>query len=156
MVQTLTVEQSYDAMIYFLETYNKKINSIDIALLTSDLLLLPDNMSVDPAAVEDWYESVERILKIKKSIYENLIYRKSISLTINQAYDTMLDYLEGYYERTTSEDVDTLISKMKLSADNRQSDYKIWNDWSQSVKKTLKKEQCDRPYSDLPDINLFK
>jgi len=137
----LTIEQAYDAAIDYLEKYSVCTSSEDIAFLASDMLLLVDETSADPAAQEDWDDSIRNILK-----KQNITYKENIKLNNQQAYLTVIDYLEGYYERTTSEDIANLISKMKLLEENTSANPTTWENWNRSVEEVLKRKKKDRPY----------
>ena len=69
-------------------------------------------------------------------------------LTIDEAYDAMIDYLEGYYDRTThSGEVGSLLSGMYiLESDNKSFDSAAQEDWSESVDKILNQKPRVRPY----------
>jgi hypothetical protein len=61
----LTELQAFNAMFKFLEGYYERTKSDDIGSLLGDLQLFPDGGTFDPAAWDDWIESVEEILKEK-------------------------------------------------------------------------------------------
>lgn len=63
---TLTSNQAFRAMVIFLEGYYERTNSDDVGSLLSDLQLLEDGGTADPAASEDWKKSVSRALQLTK------------------------------------------------------------------------------------------
>ena len=71
-------------------------------------------------------------------------------LTIDEAYDAMIDYLEGYYNRTGHpSDVGALLARMYLVADGTSADPAALEDWKKSVNKILNQNPRVRPYFKL-------
>lgn len=58
----LSLDEAYDAMFDFLDNYYERTRSEEIAGLLSDLQILTDGRSCDPAAMQDWEASVKKIL----------------------------------------------------------------------------------------------
>ncbi|HEU5378289.1 MAG TPA: hypothetical protein VFV38_22935 [Ktedonobacteraceae bacterium] len=54
-------------------------------------------------------------------------------LTIHQAYLAMMDFLEGFYQRTGSDDVAVLLGGMQFLSDKNTADSAAWDDWMKSV-----------------------
>lgn len=145
----LFFDEAYDAMVDYLEKYYKRGKSDDIAMLAGDLLLLEDGESADPAAIIDWKESVEKIINRKGIPMMN----NEKLLSIDEAYDAMVDYLEGYYSRGKSDDIAALLSGMLLFADGGSADPALMSDWHESVEKILKQNPRQRPYLALMSDN---
>ena len=61
----LTERQAFEAMVRFLEGIYERTQSDDIGALLSDLLISEANETADPAAWEDWMNSVQTVLLIK-------------------------------------------------------------------------------------------
>lgn len=61
-MKTLTELQAFAAMVLFLKQYYRQTKSEDIAIMLSDLSLLSDGSTADPAAWEDWSGSVQEVL----------------------------------------------------------------------------------------------
>lgn len=59
------------------------------------------------------------------------------TLTIHQAYRAMIHFLEGFYERTGSDDVAVLLGGMQILKDGRTADPAAWSDWMKSVTDAL-------------------
>ena len=61
------------------------------------------------------------------------------TLTIRQAFDAMVLFLERQYALDKSDDIGTLLSSLNLQvwADNRTADPAAWNDWMESVQQVL-------------------
>ncbi|MGN9163739.1 hypothetical protein ACTNDY_00440 [Tissierellaceae bacterium HCP3S3_D8] len=57
-----------------------------------------------------------------------------MTLTIKEAFESMVKYLEMYYERTDSEDIGSLLGDMILLEDGITSDPAVWNDWITCIK----------------------
>ncbi|MFD2115268.1 hypothetical protein ACFSTH_07065 [Paenibacillus yanchengensis] len=56
-----------------------------------------------------------------------------MNLTNKEAYLAMCHFLEGFYERTGSDDVGALLGGMRLIADEETMDSAAWQDWIQSI-----------------------
>jgi len=65
MSEKLTDLQAFNAMTKFLEGFYNRTGSDDVGSLLGDLQLFADGGTFDPAAWEDWIESVEEVLKEK-------------------------------------------------------------------------------------------
>ena len=61
----LTEQQAFEAMVRFLEGIYDRTQSDDIGALLSNLLIAETNETADPAAWEDWMNSVQTVLLIK-------------------------------------------------------------------------------------------
>jgi len=57
-----------------------------------------------------------------------------------KAFEAMRLYLEGFYERTKSDDVGALLSDMIILADGKTADSAAWSDWMECVQKVMEKE----------------
>ena len=62
--EQIAVVDGYKAMVDFLDAFWKRgdSQSEDIAVLLSWMRLMPDGGSADPAMLEDWKDSVRRIV----------------------------------------------------------------------------------------------
>lgn len=140
----LTMNDAYDAFVDFLEKYYQKTHIGDIGSLIGDMLLLKDDKPTDPAALEDWNESVSKILDQDQQTYtpEVLV---SITLTVDEAYNAMIDFLEGYCYRTSSDEIRVLLNEMALVDHRKTSNPIIWNDWIESVNTILNQNPRIRP-----------
>lgn len=69
-------------------------------------------------------------------------------LTELQAFNAMVKFLEGYYERTSSDDVGSLLSEMLFLQDGMTADPAAWHDWMEAVEKVLK-EKDSRSFLEL-------
>ena len=63
-METLTIRQAFDAMVHFLERQYALDKSDDIGTLLGSLSLQiwADDTTADPAAWDDWMESVQKVL----------------------------------------------------------------------------------------------
>ncbi len=58
----LTEKQAFAAMVLFLGLYYEQTKADDVAIMLADLSLLPDGLTLDPAAWDDWTNCVRRVL----------------------------------------------------------------------------------------------
>ena len=58
-------------------------------------------------------------------------------LTTRQAFNAMRRFLEAYYERTSSDDVGSLLGTMMFLQDNSTADPAAWKEWLDCVKEAL-------------------
>jgi hypothetical protein len=61
----LTKKEAYLAMFAFLENEYEMSKSDDIGGLLSNISLLPDGKSVDPAAWKDWEDAIKKVKESK-------------------------------------------------------------------------------------------
>ncbi len=61
-MEKLTEKQAFKAMVLFLEGFYERTNSDDVGGLLSDLILLEDGSTADPAAWDDWMKCVHKLL----------------------------------------------------------------------------------------------
>ena len=62
-------------------------------------------------------------------------------LTQLQAFQAMVKFLEGFYERTSSDDVGSLLSGMQMFSDGGTFDPAAWHDWMDAINEVLKENQ---------------
>ena len=67
-------------------------------------------------------------------------------LTLNEAYDSMVVFLEKHYHMTRSADIGALLSVMQLLADDTTAAPAIPDDWKSAVEEVLNKGSGQRPY----------
>ena len=60
-------------------------------------------------------------------------------LTKMEALLVMQDFLEKYYERTSSGDIGLLLGEIQILQDGLTADPAAWYDWSESVEKVTSK-----------------
>jgi len=58
-------------------------------------------------------------------------------LTILEAFEAMKVFLDGYYERTHSGDIGSLLDELEFLEDGGTADPAAWEDWEESVEKVL-------------------
>jgi hypothetical protein len=78
------------------------------------------------------------LLKIYQTIKKRRF--KIEKLTETEAFEAMVLFLEGFYERTQSDDVGALLSQMIILEDGTTADPAAWDDWMKSVHRVLNKE----------------
>jgi hypothetical protein len=55
-------------MVLFLEGFYSRTQSDDVGWLLSDLMMLEDRRTADPAAWDDWMECVRKVLVVKQKL----------------------------------------------------------------------------------------
>jgi hypothetical protein len=63
------------------------------------------------------------------------------TMTVEQAYRTMLAFLEREVELTESSDLADLVSEYKLGADGQTRDPALWEEWLEAVGKVLRPQK---------------
>ncbi|MBD0344400.1 MAG: hypothetical protein ICV63_06110 [Coleofasciculus sp. Co-bin14] len=63
-MEKLTERKAFEAMVLFLEGFYERTQSDDVGGLLSDLMMLEDGTTADPAAWEDWIECVQKALVV--------------------------------------------------------------------------------------------
>ena len=61
-MDTLTIQQAFEAMQLFLEDYYERTQSDDVGTLLGDLQCLEDGILADPAAWQDWMNCVKKVM----------------------------------------------------------------------------------------------
>jgi hypothetical protein len=62
--QILSSEQAFQAMAQFLEQYYERVGrKAELAVVLSDMQIMPDGRPADPAAWEDWLDAVRTVLE---------------------------------------------------------------------------------------------
>lgn len=61
-------------------------------------------------------------------------------LTELEAFIAMRNYLEAYYERTSSDDIACILSDTQFFSEGETADPAAWQDWIDAVNKTLKEK----------------
>lgn len=67
MNDILTQLQAFRAMQKFLENYYERTHSDDVGSLLGDMQLTSKNETFDPAAWDDWMDSVNEVLNERQS-----------------------------------------------------------------------------------------
>lgn len=121
--------ESFNAMINFLDLYYRATNSDNIAVLLSGMQMNPDGKTWDPAAWEDWMESINAVIKEKNSEKE---------LTTIEALQAMIKFLEIFYKNNTyPEDVGSIIQDLQLKLEGGTVNPDYWPLWNQCVQAAL-------------------
>ena len=135
----LNIEQAYDAMIDFLDGYRGRITSADVAAILQDMKLITAGTSADPVAWNNWVESVDKILTQNPRIRPLLFGVNTKILTIEDTYDTVIDCLNKYSNKTQLNDLKMLLKSMELLDNGEATDPIVWNEWNNAVTVILKK-----------------
>ncbi len=60
----LSAEQAFQAMAQFLEQYYERVGrKAELAVILSEMQIMPDGRPADPAAWEDWLDAVRVVLE---------------------------------------------------------------------------------------------
>ena len=150
----LTLDEAYDAMFDYLDKYYDRTKSDDVGSLLGEMSLLQDGNSADSAALEDWTDSVNKILGEKPYEYSYLKLKIKINkqeklLTSNEAYKAVTNYLERYYAETTSDDVRSILDNMRIQHEGNSKDPSALEDWKKSVDKIVTQNPRVRPWFKL-------
>lgn len=65
----------------------------------------------------------------------------NMNLTIEEAYKSMINFLEKYYQRTNSDDIGGLLGDIMLIDEGRTADPASWHDWIESVERMRMKSE---------------
>jgi hypothetical protein len=60
-MDTLTIQQAFEAMQLFLEDYYERTQSDDVGALLGDLQFMEDGVTADPATWQDWMDCVKKV-----------------------------------------------------------------------------------------------
>lgn len=64
-------------------------------------------------------------------------------LTYLEAYEVMNCFLTNYYEKTSSDDVGSLLGDIQILKDEESADPAAWEDWINCVQKVIPKNGKD-------------
>lgn len=130
----LTVMNGIRTMSCFLETYHKKTASHDIGGLLSDILIFNDGLTGDPAALKRWYESIEKVAQ-RQINRDNSQTNLENCITEIEALNAIEEFLKGYVERTSSEDIAQIVDDIQLLRQDRIAHLPLWKVWHSSFEK---------------------
>ena len=71
----LTEKQAFRAMVLFLQNFYNRTQSDGVGALLGDLMFFEDGTTSDPAAWQDWLESVEEILNRGENMDEEEMFK---------------------------------------------------------------------------------
>lgn len=61
--------------------------------------------------------------------------KDNMNLTIEEAYKSMVNFLEKYYKRTNSDEIGGLLGDIMLIDERTTADPASWQDWLESVER---------------------
>jgi hypothetical protein len=64
-----------------------------------------------------------------------------ITLTEKQAFQTMVLFLEEFYQRTNSDEIGGLLSDLLMSEEGITADPAAWEDWQNCIQQIVKTEK---------------
>lgn len=144
----LTYLQALKVMMKFLDDYYEETLSDDIGSLLGDISLLEDNSTADSAAWSDWIKAINQLLKNDVNI-QTKSNGTEHTLTAMQTFRAMINFLDDYGQRTSSDEVRELLKKMKLLKNNSASDSVIWHKWTKCFNEILKNNGESYGYLEL-------
>jgi hypothetical protein len=130
VMEKLNPEQAYDAMVQFFDLYFKRTRSDALAGILGGLQfnLDPDTgerLTFDPAYWGEWLATVRKVAD-------------GDELTVEQAFDAIIEFLEIYQRTGFVEGVDTFLKELSFTADHvtgkRQTARRdSWAEWLECV-----------------------
>ena len=121
METKLTPLQGFNIMDKVLDNYYQKTKSDDIGSLLSVMSFLSDECTADPAIWEDWIEAI----KNKKT------------LTKQEAFEGIIQFLEIYYSLTSSNDTKALIDELSSAKNCNDIQIPIVKKWNLYFQETM-------------------
>ena len=124
MDQLLTPLQNFKTMTCLLDDYYNKTLSDDLGSLLSDMQLFEDGSGTwDPATWNDWMDALEN---------KQLV-------TAIEGFKAMFNFLNAYYERTSSasEDIKIILDSMQVDKTGEPIDSIVWHLWIECVQKNI-------------------
>lgn len=138
----LTIEDAYDAAVDFLEKLCDKTKSEQVIDIVSEMPLVANGKSIDPATLENWHKAIEKTLNHNSKTTRQNFELIGKNLTIKQAYEVMINFLDMY---TYFTEIVAILSNMRPSNDGIPADPAAWTDWMESVNKILSQNPRNRP-----------
>ena len=127
---SLTPLQAYNIMFKLFEDFYKKTKSDDIGSLLGIMCFFPDGNTADPAIWHDWKKAIEQ----KKT------------LSAQEAFDGMINFLDIYYSFTSSEDAKSILDEMRLAESCGDAQVSIVSLWNSFFKQVLREPKGSREY----------
>lgn len=137
----LTIEDAYDATYDFLEKIYGKTKSEDIFTIFSDMSLLGDGKSADPAILRDWKKAIDKLFTQKPNIRERFEIADK-RLGVKDAYEAMINFLDTY---NYFNEIVTMLDSMRFVDRKMPNNIEAWTSWVESVNKILSKNPRIRP-----------
>ena len=138
MKERITTLQAFKAMfeflrnIYFREEHD---DSGTFGSFLSEITMLKDGKTADPAMWDDWEDIVKEVLDEEN---ENYVGGQ---LTILQAYKAMYKFLECAYIRNLCPVIlGGILDKIRLRDNGIPGDASLWDEWLEWIKEVLEKE----------------
>jgi len=153
-----TIEESYRAMFFFIDELYIQTGYDELAAgILSDMQLLPDNTSVDPAAKINWFRAVNCVMIGEEGNFYTFSPANSSaftckgktaeslptdSLTSKEAYKAMFFYIDQYYhEVSRPTKLGDILKSMSWQEDDSTTDPTMWEIWLAAVKKARSGEE---------------
>jgi len=117
----LTSLQAFNVMDKTLGSYYQKTKSDDIGSLLSVMSFLSDGCTADPAIWKDWMEAIKN--------------RKT--LTEQEAFEGMIQFLDIYYNFTSSHDAKTIIDALSAAKNYDNIQISLVKEWNAYLQETM-------------------
>ena len=127
MQLSLSYSEAFEAMKDFLDKFYQKTKSDDVGSLLGDLSLLSDGCTADPAAWDDWLNTIKKVALPGQAYFSSL-----------DSYKAMLLFLIDFSARAEEKQVFDLLAGMQLLEDNSPKNSTILADWMESVNQAKK------------------
>ncbi len=130
--------EGFNAMVDFFINYYKRTSDGDLRTLMEVILNLEEDSS-DQASWSDWNTAAKKALQNKNNekFAGKFVEKK---LTELQAYNAMIEFLEWYYKKTTSDFMGSKLGVFSFLPDGEIVDVAFWEDWGIAIKEVLDKE----------------
>jgi len=143
----------YDAMVDFLYDYaQRRYGYGTLQEILRELSPLPEGGTSNPAMRAEWERCINRSLKepLDAKPFGKVAKR---TYTKIQSFNAMVNFLIHYYQRTLSGDLSKL-SDIICSFPENPIDQAAWIDWNNGVKKTLQKQDTEKPIDETMEKRL--
>ena len=151
--RSLTKVQFFNAMVDFLTAYYKRTLSGDLSLIMEIIYSFSDSSITDQAAWTDWNNAIRKALQ-KKGSEKPIDEAVEKRLTELQAYNAMVKFLDEYYEETSADFVDGLISSLYFTVEGGTADPAFWFEWGDAVKKILQDQNSKKQIDEILGVSL--
>jgi len=153
-LRVYTTFQAFNAMVVFFINYYKRTLSGNLRILMEVIYFLSES-STNHAAWTDWNNAVKKALQ-KQAIKKPLNTTMERRLTKLQAFNTMVKFLDEYYEKTASDFMGGLIDSLYFTVDGGTADPAFWEDWGVALKKILQKQNSKKHEDEILEISVTK
>lgn len=127
----MTELQGFNAMAKLFQIYYDLDSSGDIGGILGSMAFLQNKRTAGAAMLEHWTESLDIILKNKKTSKDNYFTPLQVFLAAG-------DYLEGFFGTTDiSSEIKFIQQNAKLAVEHEKVDQVLWKNWLKCVEEVL-------------------